>query len=282
MTDFPANLTLGQTTLYPDAYQPDLLCFIPRQQKRDELGLLPESELPFQGVDIWTAYELSWLNSKGKPCVAILELQVPAASRAIVESKSLKLYLNSLNQHRFESQQMLLETIRQDLSVGLGEGIQLQLYSFAEFETQYHYGHHSIDSQCLDDLDISVSQYQYDPQLLQANEAQIVCECLHSHLLKSNCLITHQPDWASVWIQYQGPRIEREALLRYLITFRDHNEFHEQCIERIFMDIMQYCQPTRLTVYARYVRRGGIDINPLRSNDPDLSLSQWLFALGRQ
>ena len=253
---------LGKSSAYRTDYAPELLFPIPRQGKRDEIGL--RGTLPFFGVDIWNAYEISWLNQRGKPQVAVARFTVPCDSPNIIESKSFKLYLNSFNQTRLDSPEALLALLQQDISAGFGATVHIALTlqdGFAGLQMG------ELDGLLLDRLDIEVSQYSPSPQLLRANHAEApVEETLVSHLLKSNCLVTGQPDWASVQIRYAGPQIEQESLLRYLIGFREHNEFHEQCVERIFVDILRQCAPQKLAVYARYTRRGGLDINPWRSN----------------
>jgi 7-cyano-7-deazaguanine reductase len=253
---------LGKSSAYQTQYAPELLFPIPRQQKRDELHLA--GTMPFFGVDIWNAYELSWLNTRGKPQVAIASITAPAESPNIVESKSFKLYLNSFNQTRLESSDALLALLRQDLSAAFGAPVHIVLTTQDAFQG-VKMG--ELDGLLLDRLDVEIDQYTPTPSLLTAarNEAPVE-ETLVSHLLKSNCLVTGQPDWASVQIQYVGPQIDQAGLLKYLIGFREHNEFHEQCVERIFVDILRQCQPTKLAVYARYTRRGGLDINPWRSN----------------
>ena len=253
---------LGKTSAYQTQYAPDLLFPIPRQGKRDELQL--SGTLPFFGVDIWNAYEISWLNMRGKPQVAIATIIAPADTPNIIESKSFKLYLNSFNQTRLANEEALLALLREDLSGGFGAPVQVTLTLPEQFET-LKMG--ELDGLLLDRLDIEVDQYSPMPSLLSANHDEApVEEKLVSHLLKSNCLVTGQPDWASVQIHYIGPQIDQEGLLRYLIGFREHNEFHEQCVERIFVDIMRACRPQKLAVYARYTRRGGLDINPWRTN----------------
>ena len=253
---------LGKTSAYQTQYAPELLFPIPRQQKRDELQLT--GTLPFFGVDLWNAYELSWLNLRGKPQVAIATITVPADSPNIIESKSFKLYLNSFNQTRLANTDALLALLREDLSNGFGAPVHIALTSPDGFEN-VKMG--ELSGILLDRLDIEVDQYSPAPALLSSRrDEKPVQETLVSHLLKSNCLVTGQPDWASVQIQYVGPQIEQEGLLRYLIGFREHNEFHEQCVERIFTDILRQCAPQKLAVYARYTRRGGLDINPWRSN----------------
>lgn len=261
-SNLPEASPLGKQTAYQAEYAPSLLFPIPRQQKRDEIGIV--GTLPFFGVDIWNAYELSWLNLRGKPQVAIATFAVPADSPNIIESKSFKLYLNSFNQTRVATPEALADLLRTDLSAGFGASVQVKLLMPDAFTT-LQMG--ELGGLLLDRLDIEVSAYTPNAALLQANhEEAIVEERLVSHLLKSNCLVTGQPDWASVQIHYVGAQIDQERLLQYLIGFRNHNEFHEQCVERIFMDILRQCHPQKLSVYARYTRRGGLDINPWRSN----------------
>ncbi len=261
-TNTPDQSPLGKSAAYRTDYAPELLFPIPRQQKRDELGIA--GTLPFFGVDIWNAYEISWLNMRGKPQVAIATITVPADSPNIIESKSFKLYLNSFNQTRVANTDALLTLLREDLSTAVGAPVHIAVSTPDTFD-KVKMG--ELDGLLLDRLDIDVDNYHPAPQLLGANfDDAMVEETLVSHLLKSNCLVTGQPDWASVQIHYAGPQIDQEGLLRYLIGFREHNEFHEQCVERIFMDVLRACKPTKLAVYARYTRRGGLDINPWRSN----------------
>lgn len=256
---------LGRVTPYCKTYDPSLLFPIPRQEKRDELGFDLHS-LPFQGLDIWTAFEVSWLNPKGKPVAVIAEFAFPADSPNLIESKSFKLYLNSFNGTRFDSQEAVVNHWIEDLSVACGAEVAVDVRSLDEEETLIG----RLPGDNLDALDIEVTDYQVNPGLLTVEEsADEVQETLNSHLLKSNCLVTGQPDWGSIVIRYRGTQIDHEGLLKYLISFREHNEFHEQCVERVFTDIMRRCQPSELTVYARYVRRGGLDINPYRSNFED-------------
>lgn len=254
------NLSLGKTTEYREIYAPELLQGVPRSLNREEIDL--HDTLPFTGVDRWTGYELSWLNPKGKPQIAILQCEVPATSTNLIESKSFKLYLNSFNQTQFNSIEQVQSLIQQDLSRCAHAQVSVKLVSAKEFSSLVM---STLDAHSIDDLDIEITEYQLNPTLLTTAE-EWVEESLCSDLLKSNCLITNQPDWGSVFIRYQGIKIQHESLLRYLISFRKHNEFHEQCVERIFCDIMQHCAPKNLTVYARYTRRGGLDINPFRSN----------------
>lgn len=258
-----SGLTLGKTTDYRDTYDASLLQGVPRSLNRDPLGLKADN-LPFHGADIWTLYELSWLNANGLPQVAVGQVELDYASLNLVESKSFKLYLNSFNQTRFASWDEVRSTLQRDLSACAQGAVSVTLYRVDELEGQpvAHFA-----GLCIDDQDIAIDNYEFDAALLtDAASGEVVEETLVSHLLKSNCLITHQPDWGSVQIQYRGSKIDREKLLRYLVSFRHHNEFHEQCVERIFTDIQRFCQPESLSVYARYTRRGGLDINPWRSN----------------
>ncbi|QTH04201.1 NADPH-dependent 7-cyano-7-deazaguanine reductase QueF [Vibrio fluvialis] len=257
-----AGLTLGKKTEYANQYDPSLLQPVPRSLNRNDLNL--GNELPFLGCDIWTLYEMSWLNDKGLPQVAIGEVAIPATSANLIESKSFKLYLNSFNQTRFADWAEVQACLQKDLSACAGESVQVEVKSLAAYTAQPIV---TMQGECIDDQDIEISSYDFDDTLLaEASSDEIVEETLHSHLLKSNCLITNQPDWGSVEIAYRGPKIDREALLRYIVSFREHNEFHEQCVERIFTDISRYCHPEHLTVLARYTRRGGLDINPFRSS----------------
>lgn len=254
------NAPLGKKSRYIATYQPDLLFPIPRQGKRDEIGI--HGALPFQGCDIWNAFEISWLNQKGKPIVAAAEFIIPCASPNLIESKSFKLYLNSFNNTRFDSFDMVEKILATDLSKAAGAAITVKLFSLdkAPLALASHF-----DGVCLDDMDIECDTYQTQPAYL-TTENESVTETLYSDLLKSNCLVTGQPDWGSVQIEYTGNKIHHEGLLKYIVSFRNHDEFHEQCVERIFMDIMRHCGPEKLRVYARYTRRGGLDINPCRAN----------------
>jgi len=266
------NLTLGKATEYCSEYNPNLLQGVPRSLNRADLSLVTNT-LPFIGEDVWYGYELSWLNNKGKPVVAVAEFRFACTSPNLVESKSFKLYLNSFNQSTFASWDDVQKTLISDLSDTAGVKAKVTLFPVdqcsalsVKADTQ--------DTTCIDDEDITVDNYQYKPDLLKKAQintspalatSKLTSEKIVSHLLKSNCLITNQPDWASVYINYTGVQIDHSILLQYLISFRQHNEFHEQCVERIFCDLQQYCQLTELTVFARYTRRGGLDINPFRS-----------------
>lgn len=267
-----AGLTLGQKTEYASQYDPSLLQPVPRSLNRDDLEL--GDELPFVGEDLWTLYELSWLNANGLPQVAVGTVSIPADSPNLVESKSFKLYLNSYNQTRFDNWQQVSEQLAKDLSGCAGASVTVEVQRVQEFNQQP-----IVDMQgdCIDEQEIQISDYEFNPDYLKdATSTEEVKETLHSHLLKSNCLITNQPDWGSVEIRYSGKKINQEALLRYLVSFREHNEFHEQCVERIYTDIMRYCNPSSLSVYARYTRRGGLDINPIRSSSPTMANRQRL------
>lgn len=260
MTDQQDN-PLGQEVRYLDNYSPHLLFSIPRWQSRQALGIAADT-LPFVGVDIWNAYELSWLNAKGKPQAACAEFSVPCDSESIIESKSFKLYLNSFNQSVFSNTDAVEEALRRDLSAAAGATVSVSIGPVDGEPLQMPEG------DCLDALDIEVNNYHPDPSLLQADNQHCVNEQLYSHLLRSLCPVTGQPDWGSIFIDYRGPVLDRAGLLAYIIGFRQHQDFHEQCVERIFTDIWRECAPEFLSVYARYVRRGGLDINPYRSSQP--------------
>lgn len=262
----PRALPLGQDVAYPTAYDPTLLFPIGRQQAREQLGLATQA-LPFQGWDLWNAYELSWLNPRGMPCVAMLRFWVDCKSPNIIESKSLKLYLNSFNQATFSSAEIVLETIRTDLSLAAGHDVIVELIPTADFSSVQLKEFQGVD---LDVLSPDIDCYAPNPELLKLStqpEGQLssISESLFSRLLKSNCPVTDQPDWACVKIDYVGPPIDHAGVLRYIVSFRQHSGFHEQCVERIFTDIMARCKPEKLAVYARYTRRGGLDINPWRA-----------------
>ncbi|AYH45405.1 NADPH-dependent 7-cyano-7-deazaguanine reductase QueF [Azoarcus sp. DN11] len=253
---------LGKPADYCDTYAPGLLFPISRQIKRDEIGIVP-GRLPFVGEDLWNAYELSWLNPRGKPIVALATFRVPADSPRLIESKSLKLYLNSCNQTRFESVDVVQATFERDLSVAAGAPVAVAIQPLGSGPVRVMA---PPPGESLDELDIDIDTYQPCPDFLSAAAGGAeVCETLHSHLLKSNCLVTGQPDWGCIVVRYAGPAIDRAGLLRYIVSFRKHNEFHEQCVERVFCDILQRCRPRELVVWARYTRRGGLDINPFRS-----------------
>jgi len=264
------ELTLGKATNYCSEYNPELLQAVPRSLNRDGLDISAEN-LPFLGEDVWYGYELSWLNSRGKPIVAVAEFRFSCLSDNIVESKSFKLYLNSFNQSRFSSWEAVAQCMEKDLSNTCGSQASVELFPVDNCPA-LNINHQIFSGKftCIDDIDIEVNNYQLAPKLLFNDKSlerkNVVNENLVSHLLKSNCLITNQPDWASIYIQYSGKEILQKSLLAYLISFRQHNEFHEQCVERIYCDLKKYCQIDELTVFARYTRRGGLDINPYRSN----------------
>ena len=266
----PEQSQLGKPAPYVDRYDPSLLYPIAREPKRREIGL--GDTLPFFGADMWTAYELSWLTPRGKPQVAIAHVTVPCETRNIVESKSFKLYLNSFSNEPFASSDEVRERIRADVSEAVWRGaaaqasVGVRIVMPDQFDAE---AVHELEGLSLDRLEVECTQYTPAPELLKAAfDEQPVTETLVSNLLKSNCLVTAQPDWGTVQVRYSGPQIDQASLLQYIVSFRNHNEFHEQCVERMFMDIRARCRPTRLAVYARYTRRGGLDINPFRSSHP--------------
>ena len=267
----PEQSQLGRASAYADHYDPSLLFPIARATQREAMGI-QSGALPFFGADLWTAFEVSWLNARGKPQLAIAHFTIPCETPNIIESKSFKLYLNSFNNSQFASIDVVREHLRTDLAEAAWRGsdqsggIGVKLLTPELFDREPV---HEIDGLDLDRLDIECTRYQPAPELLSADTTQVhVNETLTSRLLKSNCLVTGQPDWGSVQIRYSGAQIDQEGLLQYLVSFRNHNEFHEQCVERIFMDIWTRCRPIKLSVYARYTRRGGLDINPFRTSHP--------------
>ena len=264
MTSFdPSHQSpLGKATEYRSCYAPELLYPISRQLKREELGIRADA-LPFVGEDLWNAYELSWLTPRGKPVVALGTFHVPADSPRLIESKSFKLYLNSLNQTAFADPGTVQRTLASDLSAAAGAPVRVTITDLTD-RPAATIGH--PEGILLDTLDIDCHRYLPAPDELHTVPGTAVDETLYSHLLKSNCLVTGQPDWAMVVIRYRGQSIDHAGLLRYLVSFRQHNEFHEQCVERIYCDLMRQCSPSALAVYARYTRRGGLDINPFRSS----------------
>ena len=268
-------LKLGQQTKYAEKYDRTLLQPVPRHLNRDMLNITTTQ--PFTvGADIWTAYEISWLNPKGVPQVAIADVSIDFRSENLIESKSFKLYLNSFNQTQFANFDEVQQILQQDLQDCAKDEVKVRLNSLTDY-TQQPIA--ALDGDCIDGLDIEIEDYAFNAELLKdCTNNNVVEETLVSHLLKSNCLITQQPDWGSLQIHYVGKQINREQLLRYIISFRQHNEFHEQCVERIFCDLMHFAAPEKLTVYARYTRRGGLDINPYRSNfeplPPNLRLAR--------
>lgn len=269
----PESSLLGKSTRYVEYYDSSLLFPIPRQDKRNELGIVPNG-LPFVGYDLWNAYEVSWLNPRGKPQVALAQFWVSADTPYLVESKSLKLYLNSFNQTAFSDSLDVLACLQNDLSAAAGGCVRVGLQQLSEV-VQRQLG--PLPGVSLDELDVACTRYWPDASLLRLCNQPTVHETLCSHLLKSNCLVTGQPDWASVVIEYLGQPIDREGLLQYIVSFRQHNEFHEQCVERIFTDVLNRCRPTQLSVWARYTRRGGLDINPWRSTHADFGCPDNVF-----
>ena len=266
----PEQSQLGKSSAYVDQYDASLLFPLPRLTKREEIGAAINP--PFFGADLWTSFEVSWLNLRGKPQVALAHFTIPCETPNLIESKSFKLYLNSFNNTRFADASEVLARLRTDLSEATWRGSEAQgsvgvrLLQAEQFDAQQV---HELDGLLLDRLDVECTRYTPAPELLRANHDEApVSETLVSNLLKSNCLVTGQPDWGAVQIAYSGPQIDQAGLLRYIVSFRNHNEFHEQCVERIFMDIWRRCRPDKLTVYARYTRRGGLDINPWRTSHP--------------
>ncbi|MDU3900940.1 NADPH-dependent 7-cyano-7-deazaguanine reductase QueF [Haemophilus sp. SZY H8] len=261
------SLKLGQKTEYASQYDRTLLQPVPRALNRDGLGITQNQ--PFTiGADIWTAYEISWLNEKGLPQVAIADIYLDYQSQNLIESKSFKLYLNSFNQSKFADFNVVQQTMQRDLSECAQGDVKVRLNPVTVYDSQ-KIDH--LQGDCIDEQDIEITSYEFNADWLKdCVSDEIVEEKLVSHLLKSNCLITNQPDWGTLHIHYVGKKINHEKLLRYVVSFRQHNEFHEQCVERIFCDLMHYAKPEKLTVYARYTRRGGLDINPFRSNFENL------------
>jgi 7-cyano-7-deazaguanine reductase len=267
----PEQSQLGKVSAYPDHYDAAQLYPIARAPNRSEIGV--GATLPFLGADLWTAFELGWLNRRGKPQVALGHFTVPCETPNIIESKSFKLYLGSFNNTQFDDVDAVQACLRADLNEALwrgapgqGSGVGVRILTPELFDREPV---HELDGVNLDRLDVECTQYTPAPELLRADvDQQAVTETLCSRLLKSNCLVTGQPDWGSVQISYSGAQINQEGLLQYLVSFRNHNEFHEQCVERIYMDIWRRCKPARLAVYARYTRRGGLDINPYRTSAP--------------
>ncbi len=256
------NLSLGKETKYSDLYDRDLLVSIPRRLGREQVGI--SKDVPFSGGDFWNCYELSWLSQKGKPEVRIVQFFVPFDSENIVESKSVKLYLNSYSGTKFIDENQVLGLLKSDLDRVTNSNTDVSVKSLNYFSSDKLA---MFDGICLDELDIEVNEYKVNSDLLKLSDDNIIVEELvYSNLLKSNCLVTNQPDWASVQIKYRGRKINHESLLKYIISFRNHSEFHEQCVEHMFYDIMKQCLPVELTISAKYTRRGGVDINPYRTN----------------
>lgn len=262
------HIPLGKETEYRFDYDPSLLAPIPRSLGRESLSIDATS---FVGVDIWNAYEISWLNNYGLPQVRIAKLVVPCNTPNIVESKSLKLYFNSFNQSRFGAENDVQSAMQRDISECVGGTVQLTLLSVDQ----------AIDMQpsvmpgdCIDQQDIQIDHYQTELALLESAEGRVEKRQIHSHLLRSLCPVTGQPDWASIFIEYSGQAMDEASLLRYIVSFRNQQDFHELCVETIFSHLWQRFDLECLTVYARYLRRGGIDISPLRSSH-DVELPDW-------
>lgn len=267
---------LGKESVYPQAYAPELLLGIPRDENRGKLGLAP-GKLPFFGMDLWNAYELSWLDAGGKPQVATGRFSVPCDSPNLVESKSMKLYLNSLNQEAYSSRDQVSRLIAADLSQAAGAEVKVDL---SPLENGSQPSGLSGDEVCLDAIELEINSYSPTPSLLNLVGHGQADESLVTHLFRSNCPITNQPDWASVRISYRGPAISHQHLLAYLISFRLHNDYHENCIERIFMDIQARCRPDYLCVAANFLRRGGLDINPIRASE-EIDVDLWSGSFPR-
>jgi 7-cyano-7-deazaguanine reductase len=260
MPDY-SDTSLGKPVEYGGGIDAGLLFPIARADQRQSLGI--GEALPFLGVDIWNAYELSWLDGRGKPRVALAEFRVPAESPNIIESKSFKLYLNGYAQAWVPDTDTLRKQLVADLSAAAGAPVSVELATPTSMQSALI---ENLEGEVIDDLPIEIHHYgPPDATLLHSNPDAVVEEHLVSHLFKSNCPVTGQPDWASLQIHYTGPRLGRDGLLRYLVSYRDHADFHEHCVERIFQDILATCGATRLSVYARYTRRGGLDINPFRT-----------------
>ncbi len=262
---------LGQDVSYPDSYDPGLLFPIDRAANRRSL----EIPGPWYGADIWNAYEVSWLNQKGKPTAALARFVFPQESPMLVESKSFKLYLNSFNEERFDNAQAVRDIMTRDLSQAAGAPVQITLNELGQAD---RLSCHALEGVNIDGADIEITAYEPAPGLLRClPNGEVASETLVSELLKSNCPVTGQPDWGSVQVRYTGPRIDREALLAYIVSLRRHTEFHEHCVEKMYCDIWHACKPQSLMVYARYTRRGGLDINPWRSSEPsEVSLARGL------
>ena len=268
---------LGKQSHYVSQYDPSQLYPIARRVARQQLSIA--NPMPFVGVDLWTAWELYWINANGLHQVAVAEISLPATSDNIIESKSFKLYLNSLNQTQFNHWDDVSRVLQQDLSAAAGAAVGVHLMTLTQAQQQYCVRELSSSgiAECLDDIDIEISAYQPDASLLRLDprrQDQMVSESLYSNLLKTNCPVTGQPDWATLWVEYSGAAIDKSALLAYIVSFREHQDFHEQCVERCFLDIQSRLQPKSLSVYARYTRRGGLDINPFRSTGADVP-KQW-------
>jgi 7-cyano-7-deazaguanine reductase len=261
------TLPLGQKSDYPNKYQPDVLFAIARGDDRD-------GELPFGGIDIWNAWDLTWLGPGDLPVVVTAQIRIPATSPNLIESKSLKLYLGSFAMSRFDSPVAVAKLIATDIGKSAGQRVSVQIQPVAETTTN---AVSVLPGICLDSIAVTCSSWKVDPELLSIAADEVVEEALHSHLLRSLCPVTGQPDVGSVAIHYRGPRIDHASLLKYIVSFREHDGFHEACVEQMFVDLLAHCKVEKLSIYARYQRRGGIDINPFRSNfeDPPQDLRLW-------
>ncbi len=256
---------LGRSSDFIDEYTPSLLCPVPRWDARESLEL-EDTTLPFHGMDIWNAYELSWLNDKGKPQVALAELIVPCTSPNIIESKSLKLYLNSFANSRFDGRDRVVAVIAKDLAEVAGAPVDVRVMTLREAEREPAWEEHG---QLVDTLDVTFDHFEYRPELLLTDQGPEQTGVLVSHLLRSHCPVTNQPDWGTVQVRYTGRPISPASFLRYVVSLRNHQGFHEQIIEQVFVDLQRQCAPRQLSVYGRFTRRGGLDINPFRSNYED-------------
>jgi 7-cyano-7-deazaguanine reductase len=263
MANYADNSPLGKTISASSVYAPEILYAIPREKARETLNVSANA-LPFTGVDLWTAYELSWLGANGKPEVAIAEIEIPCDSPNIVESKSLKLYFNSFNQSKLENAEAVTSLIAADISSIIGVDVEVRLYTLEQYSQR---GLDECPGDNIDDLDIVAANHDNpDARLLSFASQSVVSEQLNSNLFRSNCPVTNQPDWATLYIAYKGQQLDRGALLQYIISYHNHQGFHEQCVEQIYLDLLELSRPQELTVYARFVRRGGLDINPYRTS----------------
>ncbi|BCE02558.1 NADPH-dependent 7-cyano-7-deazaguanine reductase QueF [Marinicellulosiphila megalodicopiae] len=261
-----ANLSpLGKEVIYKDTYDASLLFGIDRIENRNKLIINDE----LTGVDIWNGYEISWLNPKGKPVIRQAVFSINCQTQNIIESKSFKLYLNSFNQNQFNDQSEVIEIMQRDLSACANGEVSVEFFNVGQINNAQDFS----EFECIDELDVDINQYDVDANLLNADATSLVLNQKYvSHLLKSNCPVTGQPDWGSVFIALDGPQLDQESLLKYLISFRQHGEFHEHCVEQIFCDLNRLFNPSSLLVCAKYVRRGGLDINPVRVKNMDVEL----------
>lgn len=252
---------LSERSRYPSCYNSGILYPISRLDNRSQLISDPTT-LPFQGYDLWHAYELSWLQPNGLPAAMIARFIIPANSPNLIESKSFKLYLNSLNNSTFENIKEVKSILEKDISTVLEAPAHVEFISPNQSTLQG-----TIQGTCLDQIDTLCQHYQPNPKLLTTQQPNI-SETVYTHLFRSNCPVTFQPDWATIIVHYQGQTIDHASLLSYLVSYRNHAQFHEHCVEMIFSDIMNHCQPQKLCIEAKFTRRGGLDINPIRANYP--------------